>query len=157
MATCTTRSALLSALRPPATVRLVSFSALLTFALLARSAGASPNTIAVSVVTAATNATTRQSITVARPVLPGSSCLPQYPTRIPNAPPSEESSRLSVSSCRTSRARVAPSDRRTEISFCRPVARESSRLATFAHTMSSTSTTTIVRIVTARRSSVFAS
>ena len=58
---------------------------------------------------------------------------------MPSAPPAKASIRLSVSSCRTSRPRVAPSESRTEISFCRVVARESSRLATLAQTISSTS------------------
>ena len=48
------------------------------------------------------------------------------------------------------RPRVAPSDRRTDSSFCRVVARESSRFATFAQTISSTSATTTLRIVTER-------
>jgi hypothetical protein len=71
---------------------------------------------------------------------------------MPSAPPIAARSRLSVRSCLTRRQRVAPSDRRTDSSFCREVARESSRLATFAHTMSSTSVTTTPRIVTACRS-----
>ncbi len=48
--------------------------------------------------------------------------------------------------------RVAPSDNRIEISFCRVVARESSRLATLAQTIKRTSRTTAVRIVTDRAS-----
>ena len=47
-------------------------------------------------------------------------------------------------------SRVAPSDSRTEISFCRAVARDSSRLATLAQTISSTSATTTLRIVDRR-------
>ena len=54
-----------------------------------------------------------------------------------------------MSSCRTSRPRVAPSESRTEISFCRVVARERSRFATLAQTISSTSATTTLRIVAA--------
>ena len=56
----------------------------------------------------------------------------------PSAPPAHDSTRLSTSSCRTSRAREEPSDRRTAISFCRMNARAISRFATFAHAMSST-------------------
>jgi len=52
---------------------------------------------------------------------------------------------------------VAPSERRIEISFCRVVARDSSRLATFAQTMSSTSTTTAPRMRTDRSSEVLTS
>ena len=59
----------------------------------------------------------------------------------PATPPSRPSSTLSVSSWRTSRCQLAPSAVRTAISFCRPVARVSSRLATFAHAISSTSVT----------------
>ena len=54
-----------------------------------------------------------------------------------------ESSSDSVSSCRTSRQRLAPSDNRIATSRRRPTARDSSRLATFAHAISSTSATTI--------------
>jgi len=39
------------------------------------------------------------------------------------------------------RPRLAPSARRTQISFCRDAARAMSRLATFAHAMSSTPAT----------------
>ena len=46
-------------------------------------------------------------------------------------------------SWRTSRAGVAPIDRRIEISRCRAVARESSKFATFAQTMRSCSMLTI--------------
>ena len=76
---------------------------------------------------------------------------------MPSAPPSDASSRLSVSNWRTNRPRVAPSDSLTEISFWRVAARESSRLATFAQTIRSTSTTTPLRIVTARSSDTLTS
>ncbi len=56
----------------------------------------------------------------------------------PVPPPRSASIMLSVSVWRTRRARPAPSARRIAISFCRPVARASSRLATFAHAMRST-------------------
>ena len=49
-----------------------------------------------------------------------------------------------------SRARVAPTDSRTDSSLRRAVARDSSRLATFAQTISSTSTTTAARIAAVR-------
>ena len=51
---------------------------------------------------------------------------------------SAASSRLSISSCRTMRQRVAPSDTRTDISRARFAARANSRLATLAHAISST-------------------
>ena len=59
----------------------------------------------------------------------------------PAAPPSEESTRLSTSICRSRRARLAPSAVRTAISFWREAARASSRLATFADAISSTQPT----------------
>ena len=48
-----------------------------------------------------------------------------------------------MSSWRTSRPRVAPIDRRTEISRCRVVARDSSRFATLAQTISSMTNATL--------------
>ena len=49
-----------------------------------------------------------------------------------------------------SRGRDAPIDRRTAISFWRAVARDSSRLATFAQTMSSTRLVTIASAIAER-------
>ena len=68
---------LVSSVREPTTLRLVSLSAALTLMPVARSAGAMPNTTAVSTVTPSANATTRQSSGVACPVAPGSSRFPQ--------------------------------------------------------------------------------
>jgi len=73
--------------------------------------------------------------------------MPQYATPAPSRPPAVESSTLSVSSCRSSRARRAPSASRTAISRCRPLARASSRPATLAHAISSSSATALIRIV----------
>ena len=70
----------------------------------------------------------------------------QRASRTPQIAPSAESSRLSVSSCATSLPRVAPSAMRTVISPCRAAARDSSRLPTFAHAISSTSATTASRM-----------
>ena len=50
-----------------------------------------------------------------------------------------------------------PSESRTESSFCRVVARDSSRFATLAQTISRTSATTTLRIVTERSSFVLTS
>ena len=61
------------------------------------------------------------------------------------------SSRLSTSSCRMIRPRVAPMARRTAISFCRCSARTSSRPAASAHAMSITSATTPSRTHDMRR------
>ena len=56
-----------------------------------------------------------------------------------------------MSNCRTSRCQLAPSAVRTATSFCLPVARVSSRLATLAHAMSSTSVTEPITTSTASR------
>ncbi len=66
---------------------------------------------------------------------------PQYASSRPSTPPASASSRLSVSSWRTSRSRLAPSAVRTAISFERAAARASNRLATLAQAMSSTNPT----------------
>ena len=55
-----------------------------------------------------------------------------------------ESRMLSIRSCRTIRARPAPIARRTAISRCRDAARASSRLATLAQAISSTSPTAAI-------------
>ena len=59
----------------------------------------------------------------------------------PSAPPASESSKLSVSSWRSRRIRDAPSALRIATSLCRAMARESSRFATLAQAISSTSPT----------------
>ena len=71
---------------------------------------------------------------------------------MPPRPPSEASSTLSVSNWRTSRARSAPIDSRTAISCRRAVARASSRLATLAQAMSSTSPTMAISTLPASTS-----
>ena len=59
----------------------------------------------------------------------------------PIAPPTIDSIRLSASSWRSSRLRLAPIAVRMAISFCRAAARASSRLAMLAHAISSTKPT----------------
>ena len=66
----------------------------------------------------------------------------------PAIPPISASTRLSVSSWRTSRPRVAPSDNRMPISFRRAADLASSRLATFAQAMSSTRPTAPITKIT---------
>ena len=61
--------------------------------------------------------------------------LPHTARRTPSAPPAIARMRLSVSSCWTSRTRLAPSAMRTLISRPRDDARASMRLATFAQTI----------------------
>ena len=64
---------------------------------------------------------------------------------------------LSVRNCRSSRPRPAPIARRRAISWRRAVPRTSSRLATFAHAISSTTPTTDIRIHSCRENRVRAS
>ena len=67
--------------------------------------------------------------------------MPAHPTASPTSPPASDSTTLSVSSCRMIRPREPPIAARIAISRRRPVARTSSRFATFAHAMSSTKLT----------------
>ena len=80
-----------------------------------------------------------------RGTLPGPSMRTHFKlpnaSKTPNAPPHNESSRLSVSSWRAMRTRFAPIAMRTAISFCRASARDSWRFATLAHAISSTNAT----------------
>ena len=68
---------------------------------------------------------------------------------MPSAPPISDSSTLSVSNCRTSWPRVAPSDSRTAISRWRMKPRAISRFATFAHAISSTRPTIAISTTSA--------
>ena len=61
-------------------------------------------------------------------------------------PPMTLNTRLSSSSWRTTRQRVAPMAMRTAISCARAVERESIRLATLAQAISSTSTTAPITV-----------
>ena len=71
----------------------------------------------------------------------------------PAAAPAAARTRLSVRSCRASRARLAPRAVRTAISELRRVARIRSRFATFAHAISVTSPTAPSSISSAGRTS----
>ena len=109
-----------------------------------RNAGSSPNAKAVPIDVANVRLTTRQSGLTSM-LLTGTPCvssissavLPQYASARPRTPPIPANSRLSVRSCRISRPRPAPMDRRIAISRPRLVARARSRLAMFAHAMAS--------------------
>ncbi len=107
------------------------------------SAGASPRRMPVEIDNAAVKAATRKSSLRSSPIenSRGSSELPHTASSIPTEPPSNPSSVLSVSSCRSTRTRDAPIDSRMAISFRRAVARDSRRLARLAQTMSSTTPT----------------
>ena len=120
--------------------------------LVARHAGARPNSTPVSSETASVNASTRQfrlrstplgKIPVSLSVNARSARLPQKAKSTPTAPPSAASSTLSVNSCRIRRQRPAPTASRTLISALRKAARASSRFATLAQAISSTSATTM--------------
>ena len=69
-----------------------------------------------------------------------SQSIEKYASAMPIAAPIEAISRLSVSICRTSRARDAPSDDRTASSLARSIARANCMFITFTHAMSSTPT-----------------
>ena len=112
------------------------------------SAGTSPvASPAMSVATAATPNTRRSSPTSCwRGRLPGGSSdssqlIPQIASSRPTTAPTTARRTLSVSSCRMTCARPAPSAVRTAISRCRPDARASSAFATLAQAMSSTKVT----------------
>ncbi len=120
---------------------------------VASMAGASPNSRAVAAETTAANANVVMSSSAftsgrwligmrkrsARDVHPAH--------RIPSAPPATAIVRLSVKSWRTSRRRAAPSDSRIASSRRRDIARASSRTATFAQAINSTSTTITISSV----------
>ena len=81
------------------------------------------------------------------------SSTPQKARTIPAAPPASANKTLSVSICRTSRRRPAPSAARIAISLVREVLRASKRLATLAQAMRRTSATAPRRISRAARAS----
>ena len=114
------------------------------------SAGTRPKSNAVARHTPAENANTRPS--TVNLIQYGKAALVRSALEIariaarespqPAAPASVASSRLSISNCRMICARPAPIAMRTDISCDRTAARASSRLATFAHAISSTTATT---------------
>src|ERR1035441_5102740 len=135
----------------PVSPRPASFNVLLTLTRADLQAGARPKIRPVSSETPMVKKRTRSSGRASSATEPArsptkatSSCTPYTASRLPSNPPAMESIRLSVRNCRTMRARPAPSARRTPISFCRAVARASSRFATLAQAMTSTSATTAI-------------
>ena len=151
-ATCPTTSELPSPTRrSPATPRPCSFSASFGSTRVARNAGTVPNRITVPIATAAVKPSTRQSSERSRKTVlrlveswRTSRALPHMAKASPSEAPIADSTRLSDRNWRASRQRDAPSATRTLSSWRRAVARASSRLAMFAHAMSSTSPTTIM-------------
>ena len=125
------------------------FSSVTRFGRVAFSAGASPATSAASMATPAVNSSTRLSILSANDTGIGigseidiAACVSAHASTTPAAAPRTAMTRLSDSSCCTSRRRLAPIARLMPISFWRPDAQASSKLATFAHAISRTSPTT---------------
>lgn len=108
-----------------------------------------PKSTPATTASATVKANTRQSSGVS-PRLFGSSRRPHSATTVPAPALTSASSTLLVRSWRTSRNRVAPIDRRTDSSFCREKARDSSRFATLAHTNRRISPTTTLSIAIPR-------
>ncbi len=69
---------------------------------------------------------------------------PSRPAEDPRRRPEGRAACPSVSSCRINRQRLAPSERRTAISFWRTAARASNRFATFAQAINSTRPTIVI-------------
>ena len=114
-----------------------------------RIAGMTPNATAVTtVVTRANPSTTGLNPTSSRrgtasPPRRWSTRTPIRATASPISPPRPARNRLSTRSWRKSRVLPAPSAERVANSWTRPVARASTRLATFTHATRSTSPTAI--------------
>ena len=110
-------------------------------------AGAMPNSSPVTIVSANANSSTVASMRTSGTgrrfagITASIASTAHSAASNPAAPPIDDSTRLSTSSCRSSRPRLAPSAVRTAISFCRDAARASSRFATFADAISSTQPT----------------
>ena len=112
-------------------------------------AGTTPNNSPTSTAPAAQNATTRMSkdsVTAAGSspggITAGATSRIAAPTAMPSTPPIAASTRLSVTNCRATRQRPAPSAERSDSSRIRTVARASSRFATLAQQISRTKPTT---------------
>ena len=134
---------------PPVVVRLSEAMTAADENSVAFHAGITPKSSPTTSAVPAQKATTRMSkvsVTVAGSspcgMSEGAALRIAAPTAIPRAPPSSDSTRLSVSSCRMMRRLPAPSADRTASSRTRTVARASSRLATLAQQMRSTNPTT---------------
>lgn len=119
----------------------------------ARIAGAIPKTIPAASDTSTPNTTTSQSTRISsrRGSEGGASAtsprLPAQASARPATPPMIESVTASVNNCVTSRRRGAPSAMRRLISRRRASPRESSRLATLAHTIRSTTPTALSKAI----------
>ena len=117
----------------------------------ALSAGATLDRIADTSEMPAANSSTFLSRLTGTALMAGSklkpvrtSRIPMYVRNRPKPPPTSAITTPSVSSWRTTRARLAPSDIRIASSFCRLTARVSRSPATFAQAMRSTNPTTVM-------------
>ena len=115
-------------------------------------AGARPNTTPVSRERAAATPSTFQ-LSSARGIKFGCPLassrprkrMPQIAKSTPRTPPRDASTTLSVSNCRTTRSRLAPTLSRNAISRRRAAARASSRFAIFAHAIARINPTSSIR------------
>ena len=149
-ATCATTSVLRSRwpVRPPLPRLPSSLRAWMVSGFEACSAGARPNNTPVTTEIASANSIVVWSIRRPRSIgmsIGGTNAMitsmVQYAMATPSAPATAASAIDSVSSWRTRRPRLAPSDSRTATSRRRPTAFDSSRFATLAHAITSTITT----------------
>ena len=156
----TTRIPRVRTIRPPTTDRAppcLTASTRSTFE--AWSAGTRPNNRLVASETIKVKVRTLPSmlLSVPRTTADGlnatSARAPQKASRVPPAPATSASSRLSVINCLTIRPRPAPSAVRTAISRVRVVALPRSSVAVLAHAISSTTPTTPHRRYSVRRTS----
>ena len=147
IASWATTSAFPAVSRPwPSTIpRALALSAALGATRAARHAGASPNASPVNTAIATLNhstvASSRRSRKIGRPAgdrYVTSSLSPHRAITSPRAAPNVDSNKLSVTSCRITRPRAAPSATRIAISRRRTAARASNKFATFAQAIKST-------------------
>ncbi len=159
-ATCASTSRLrrLNRCSPPPGSAVPSLISVTRLGRDALSAGTRPKSRPVTSVAPAVNRSTRQSGVVSRMSAgrnggraASSSCWPQYESGSASRPPTAARARLSTSSWRTMRARVAPRARRSAISRRRVLARASSRFATLLHATSRTRATIVISMPTASR------
>src|SRR2546429_6782426 len=80
-----------------------------------------------------------------------------YPKASPAPPPTKANTPLSIKCCRNNRALVAPNARRTADSRSLATERDNKRFATLAHTISSSTPTSSIRIHSALASLVLRS
>ncbi len=102
-----------------------------------------PDTRASSALTAKTRQSTETSSGIGSAPLTKSRSVPHVARSNPTTLASRASITDSVTSCRTTRPREAPIDRRVAISRCLPNARASTRLLTFAQQISNTRNVTV--------------